>query len=286
MGFLAGLGSIITGGLGLLGGAASSAIDYRSQKKLMQKQYEYNSLLQQQQQDYNTQMWNSQNAYNTPQQQMDRLQAAGLNPHLVYGGGSSSSSGLAGGAPTSSGGSVGLPRGLNTSNILPNVVQMMSGFFDLEQKKIQTDVMKSQKDAQIMQANADMLEHSRRMAGMKYLRDFSPELWEKYQYWKDYDVWQGAIRGGLQTTMQRMSNDVFEATAMDSAKQALALQGKQLRLTDKQIKLAINQAEKVKTETDIIKFERDFGNDFGFNTGQGRLIIDLLKFIVGAFRGR
>lgn len=35
----------------------------------------------------NLNMWNLQNAYNDPSAQMARLQAAGLNPNLVYGGG-------------------------------------------------------------------------------------------------------------------------------------------------------------------------------------------------------
>lgn len=35
----------------------------------------------------NLQMWNLANAYNDPSAQMERLQAAGLNPNLVYGGG-------------------------------------------------------------------------------------------------------------------------------------------------------------------------------------------------------
>lgn len=35
------------------------------------------------------QMWNMQNAYNTPQAQMERFVKGGLNPHLIYGQGSS-----------------------------------------------------------------------------------------------------------------------------------------------------------------------------------------------------
>lgn len=35
------------------------------------------------------QMWNAQNLYNTPEAQMQRFGAAGLNPHLIYGQGSS-----------------------------------------------------------------------------------------------------------------------------------------------------------------------------------------------------
>nr|WAE43915.1 MAG: DNA pilot protein [Microviridae sp.] len=40
---------------------------------------------------YNTKMWNMQNAYNSPYAQMQRYQAAGLNPNLMYGSGSASS---------------------------------------------------------------------------------------------------------------------------------------------------------------------------------------------------
>lgn len=44
--------------------------------------------------------WNLQNAYNAPDAQMQRLKAAGLNPHLVYGGSSGGASGTAGGFQT------------------------------------------------------------------------------------------------------------------------------------------------------------------------------------------
>lgn len=37
---------------------------------------------------YAEKMWHKQNEYNSPTQQMQRLKAAGLNPHLVYGSGS------------------------------------------------------------------------------------------------------------------------------------------------------------------------------------------------------
>lgn len=39
--------------------------------------------------------WHMQNEYNSPQKQMERLQAAGLNPNLVYGSGASGASGSA-----------------------------------------------------------------------------------------------------------------------------------------------------------------------------------------------
>lgn len=40
--------------------------------------------------DWDYQMWKESNRYNSPRQQMMRLRAAGLNPYLIYGSGSSS----------------------------------------------------------------------------------------------------------------------------------------------------------------------------------------------------
>lgn len=60
-----------------VGGVAANKRQFKFQKEAMA-----------QQQQYNKDLWDYQNAYNTPQAQMERLSAAGLNPHLIYGGGS------------------------------------------------------------------------------------------------------------------------------------------------------------------------------------------------------
>lgn len=58
--------------------AARTKKQFRNQMKAMDKQ-----------QALNLETWNMQNAYNTPQQQMERLIQAGLNPRLIYGDGKS-----------------------------------------------------------------------------------------------------------------------------------------------------------------------------------------------------
>jgi len=63
---------------GLAVDAAKNKKQWRYQQKAMDKQYEQNLAA-----------WNLSNAYNSPQQQMERLQAAGLNPRLIYGSGAS-----------------------------------------------------------------------------------------------------------------------------------------------------------------------------------------------------
>lgn len=71
--------AFISGGLGLVGGLISHGD--------VKEQYKYNKKLQDNAFAHNVEMWNRQNAYNTPSAQMERLQAAGLNPNLVYGNG-------------------------------------------------------------------------------------------------------------------------------------------------------------------------------------------------------
>lgn len=64
----------IGAGIGMLGSAISQRQNYKYSKKLMELQYQQN-----------LDLWNKQNEYNSPTAQMRRLQAAGLNPNLVYG---------------------------------------------------------------------------------------------------------------------------------------------------------------------------------------------------------
>lgn len=64
----------IGAGIGMIGSAISQRQNYKYSKKLMELQYQQN-----------LDLWNKQNDYNTPTAQMQRLQAAGLNPNLVYG---------------------------------------------------------------------------------------------------------------------------------------------------------------------------------------------------------
>lgn len=64
----------IGAGIGMIGSAISQRQNYKYTKKLMELQYQQN-----------LDLWNKQNEYNTPTAQMQRLQAAGLNPNLVYG---------------------------------------------------------------------------------------------------------------------------------------------------------------------------------------------------------
>lgn len=53
------------------------------------RQYDRNQTMWERQRDNDLANWNRANAYNSPQSQMARFKEAGLNPHLIYGKGSS-----------------------------------------------------------------------------------------------------------------------------------------------------------------------------------------------------
>lgn len=95
--------------------------------------------------------WQRENEYNSPKQQMQRLKEAGLNPHLVYGNGATTTAGS-----------------INTSNIsTPNYESEYGGpitmpaenplamFVDLNARQVQTDNMKLQ--AEIARATVNNL---------------------------------------------------------------------------------------------------------------------------------
>lgn len=80
--------------------------------------------------------WNMQNEYNHPRQQMQRLQEAGLNPNLVYGGGVSGASGKADALPTPDKPDLsGISKGL--TNFLQHKAQKAQ--VDLLQQQVETE---------------------------------------------------------------------------------------------------------------------------------------------------
>lgn len=122
---------IIGGGLGLAGGLIGAITAGRQQRKANQ---------------FNLEMWRRNNEYNDPQAQMARLQKAGLNPHLVYGGGVSGAAGQAAPAPEFSK----LPEAGYFRPDVPQAVQALQSFTDWDIKKAQLDNLKAQ-NTQIVQ---------------------------------------------------------------------------------------------------------------------------------------
>lgn len=129
MGFFSGVGNIVSS---LTGGY----IDNYYNRKAAKKQYNYQMA-----------MWEANNAYNTPAEQMKRLREAGLNPNLVYGGGSATHTATMASAPSVQPGR----SGLNADTILK---YQQSDIFNQEllNLKATNRLINAQTDAQLANA--------------------------------------------------------------------------------------------------------------------------------------
>lgn len=137
------LGSLI-GAAGNVAGGAANAISTGFQNRASRQ---WSEAMYKRQFSDNIRFWQMQNEYNSPQQQMNRLQQAGLNPNLVYGG--------------SPGGAAGTAAPINTPDIqapqfrsveLGNTFSSLGAFFDYEIKQAQVDNLKMQNNVLLNEA--------------------------------------------------------------------------------------------------------------------------------------
>lgn len=151
---IATLAPIIGAGANLLSGILGQG-SQRRQNKINQRnaekmfQWEVNA---------NRENWRMQNEYNSPQQQMQRLKEAGLNPNLVYGNGA-----------VATGGQISSASGRATQGQAPQIELggIVSGYLDSEAKRIQIDNLKevqknlqterTLKEAQTNKTNQDVI---------------------------------------------------------------------------------------------------------------------------------
>lgn len=88
-GVLKGIGSAVKGAAGSLLGAGAGLFGQSKNRKhqirMQEAELEANRELAEYAYSKDLEMWERQNMYNRPEAQMERLKAAGLNPHLVYG---------------------------------------------------------------------------------------------------------------------------------------------------------------------------------------------------------
>lgn len=102
-------------------------------------------------------MWHMQNAYNSPAEQMKRFGAAGLNPHLIYGQGSS---GNASSAPAYHPADMqhryqAAPYGAAVSSMLPTLMAVGSWMQNMRMSEVQ--IQNRQTDTEKMQQVIDQL---------------------------------------------------------------------------------------------------------------------------------
>lgn len=140
----------IAAGVGAIGSAIGSIGQKRRERLNQKRQHEYNIALADHNFDNNLEMWDLQNQYNTPKAQMQRLQDAGINPHMAYSKGSVSNT--SGTAPTyqAEGQNVGLSTALNPMGII-------SAYQGVRQTNAQVDNLQKQTELTSAKANTENL---------------------------------------------------------------------------------------------------------------------------------
>lgn len=207
------LGSILNGVVGLGGDYAQSILNLKNQKELAKYNAEQQSKLNQQAFDQNIKMWNMQNAYNTPAQQMKRLQAANLNPNLVYGSGNVTGN-TAGSAPEFQAAKfdTGPYHPVDTRMERAQLALAMSSQFQqIENQKIQNDLAKQR--LSLAERSADRADQYLRLRsqnvnrGLTYKIESDKELKERQ---REYDrEYQDAMREWRERETQHRKSQNF-----------------------------------------------------------------------------
>jgi hypothetical protein len=162
---------LVSGALGMIGGAISDRRNYRNQKKLMGLQNEYNLNMLAKQQDYakemaginqgyamdmanwshnaNKDMWD----YTNYENQVAHLEAAGLNPALLYGqgggGGATAAGGnaIAGSGNSAGGANTGAPQAIKSQIIEGAGMGIQLGLMNAQKRNLEADAAKKEADA-------------------------------------------------------------------------------------------------------------------------------------------
>lgn len=139
------IAAAISGGAQLAGAGLNALATGRQNKRSRQ----FSREMYQRQYDDTVAFWNMQNEYNSPQQQMKRLQDAGLNPALMYG--KAASPGVAGPMKTPD---VQAPqfRTPDLSGVQNSGLAFMNALYDFDIKQAQLDNLKTDNTIKVQDA--------------------------------------------------------------------------------------------------------------------------------------
>lgn len=259
-------GSLISGAIGMIGGAISDRRNYKNQLKLMEQQQQYNKELGEINQGYakemaainqqyalqagkqshlyNQQMWD----YTNYENQVKHLEAAGLNPALLYGQGGGGGATAAGGAVGNGQGTAGqAPSGGSPQAIKSQIVEgagmgVQLGLMGAQTEALKAKAAKDYADAE-KTAGADTELTKSLTALNKVEMDVKnmsvEEIAAKAKYWGDLSTesWQKA-------RVLAKEADFKEATFEDSVKKvAYETQGSLIKNLETLSNIELNDAK-------------------------------------------
>lgn len=193
--------------------------------QLAEYEYEQSNLLADKQNAYDLDMWNKTNEYNDPSAQMERFAAAGLNPNLVYGSGTSTT---AEGVVGSSTGSYNAPSmqsaTMQSTKYSPMDLMSIAGFsteLGQKQQNLENDRIQGEILGQLLQrSKMDTANHAQLLNITNASKDIENRI--RSGYYKDiqsqygsndrysiYDKRNQRERDGVDSNLFKMGGNVL-----------------------------------------------------------------------------
>lgn len=211
-----------------------------AQGKMNKKTREWNEKMYAKQRTDALADWQMQNVYNSPEQQMQRLKDAGLNPNLVYGNGAEAMSNQ---APRQSDTGNWNPQTPDYAGAMQNAANTVLGYYDMKLKTAQHDNIKAQNDQIQEQIRSQKMDNIAK--SMTYLSDANTKLVSNDAF----------TRYAVQKAKQELYNltaqgDVLDATASNTREDSV-LKGHQGVYTQRLV-----DSEKIRQKTMIDENDR------------------------------
>lgn len=127
--------------LGAVGGLASNIFNIAEQRRTNRQSMDFSREMWDKQGQRELQFWNMQNAYNDPSSQMKRLEAAGLNPNLVYGNGATTEAASL--SPKSASSASINPSRLDLGSVMQQTLALSQMKSQIDKTKAETDAVKA-----------------------------------------------------------------------------------------------------------------------------------------------
>lgn len=158
-----------------VGSVFSSVSSNKTQKSINSQNIDFQREQNSEDRHFQERMYHYNNEYNSPVQQMARLKAAGLNPHLMYGQGNTGNATMPS-TPNQKAPHADPPPPINIGS---GIFQGLQNYLSLKQSEAQTSNLESTNkvlDAEIVQKNASTAETLARTAKTEQERRFASEL--------------------------------------------------------------------------------------------------------------
>jgi hypothetical protein len=261
------IGALVGAGLGAFGAGINAAQTARQNKKSR----EWSERMYDRQYNDNIRFWNMQNDYNSPQRQMQRLEAAGINPHAFYAG-----SGNPGTASNIATPDVQKPQ--FDSPQFGNTLSSLGSIYDFELKQAQVDNLKAKNTTEFAQAAL--------LAAQVDMSEFDLGLKSELRQVTS-DAARAALKNTRADTFTKLREDerrqaLTGRTLIESAEKVLNMREDRARSEWERKKIK-KQLENIRQDTRLKKLSADL-NKSGVYASDG-LFARILGRILGNYGG-